>query len=284
MSRRSQLLGRDARRLLEALSKTGALPARTDLRDGFLAVAASRNGITSILANVPAPAGEELVSRGLARWVGEGAAKVLSILGEGRDHARRIAAEGADPFLAQHRKLRSASIGEAAVTLNDAESPLTWLARRKDKDGAPYLEPAHVAAGERFCRDVNAAGLLPRVTADWSGIGGSNAGRGPHRMNVGDIAIAARQRLDHAARAVGPDLHGLLVDVCGFQKGLEFVERERAWPPRSAKVVLRIALDRLASHYGLASQARGPDRAQKTLQWGAEDYRPTIRTPAELGG
>ena len=268
-------IGRGALRLLNALVCDGALPGRTDLRDGFLVVAAPRNGVTSVIANVAVACGEELVAANLARWSLD-APRRLHILPEGAAAARRIAAE-ADPFATQHRSLviRAVEPGGAALTLDERESPLAWLGRRKGRKGEAFLTPVQLSAGERFGGDVNLAQILPRVTSDWSGAP-SSGGRAPNRLDVGDLAIAARQRLDRAASAVGTELNGLLIDVCGFQKSLGLVERERAWPARSAKVVLRIALDRLAAHYGLSSEARGPDRAGGVRQWGAGDYRPTI--------
>lgn len=252
------------------------MPARADLRDGFLVVAAPRNGVTAIVANTPAAAGLELAARGLARWSAHVPPR-LEITPEGASCARRLAAPpGVAPHRAQHGEfaLRAMSHGASPVVVDEAESPLGWLARRKGRDGAPFLQPAQVEAGERFRRDIEIARIRQRVTSDWSGAAGSGR-RGPQDLNVSDLAIAARQRLGRAADAVGADLNNLLIDVCGLQKGLELVERERSWPPRSAKVVLKIALDRLAAHYGLGSQAQGPERG-RLRGWGADDYRPRI--------
>jgi hypothetical protein len=64
------------------------------------------------------------------------------------------------------------------------------------------------------------------------------------------------------------------VAVCCEEVGLEAVEKRQGWPARSAKVVLRLALDRLAHHYGIAAAAKGPTH-HSVVSWGAPGYRPS---------
>ena len=198
---------------------------------------------------------------------------MLSDAGRAR-YARMTAA--AEPFLAQHGGVGRAprSEGVNAELMHEAESPLAWLARRKGRDGRPLIDALQFAAGERLRADFTRAGLSPRVTANWI------APVAQGRRSAGATAfteatIAAKFRLDRALAAAGKEFAGLLLDVCCFLKGLETVERERGWPPRTGKVVLGLALDRLAYHYGITAEARGPRRAA-TRAWHAPDARPTM--------
>lgn len=90
---------------------------------------------------------------------------------------------------------------------------------------------------------------------DWTrpAVVGSN-GEGPAGA---DRVAAAWQRVDCALGAVGPDFSGILVEICGFGKGVETLEREQALPVRSGKIALAFALRVLARHYGLDNLATG---------------------------
>ncbi len=171
---------------------------------------------------------------------------------------------GVERFRAQHLDLGEAAIetdaGRAAVTVDHAESPLAWLARRKGRDGSPLIEPVQLQAGERLRAEFTRAQLTPRITSNWSAAV-ARGRRGASPAAAADTVIAARQRVRQALDAVGPELAGVLLDVCCFLKGLAEIERDRNWPMRSGKVVLQLALDRLARHYGLSGAARGRKRA-----------------------
>jgi len=191
---------------------------------------------------------------------------------------RRVSSQ--DGFRAQHSDLiETCEAGDRGrtVLVNLDESPVASLARRPAKNGEPWLSAELATAAERLRRDFEIGQLQPRVTANWSASvnDGRRTGDGAGLKDLTDMALAARLRVDRAVRAVGPDLSGVLVDICCFLKGLETVERERQWPARSAKLVLRLALASLARHYGLAAATSGKPSAG-LRHWGDEDYRPEI--------
>lgn len=189
-------------------------------------------------------------------------------------------ADAAMPFRSQHGALGTVRLGGAqgdTVLVNLDESPIGALARPRGKGAKPWLAADAVSAAERLRRDFEMGQLQPRVTVNWSANvkGGRHAG-GAGLTDLTDMALAARTRFDRAMDAVGPELSGLLLDVCCFLKGLETVERERQWPARSAKLVLRIALESLARHYGLTASATGKAASGRIGHWGTDDYRPEM--------
>ena len=191
--------------------------------------------------------------------------------------AAAVAAAPAEPsidsFRGRHLALARESIatdlGRASVVVDEAESPLMWLARRRGRDGRALIEPHQLLAGERLRADFTRAHLMPRTTSNWESPIASGRRGGGNNSNTTDMMIASRQRVHLALDAVGPEFAGLLVDVCCFLKRLDDVERERCWPGRSGKVVLQLALDRLARHYGYAAEATGRGRAEMRT-WLAE--------------
>lgn len=187
----------------------------------------------------------------------------------------KAAALELDPFRRQHAELRDATVehehGTTTTLIDDAESPLGWLARRRGRDGRPLIAPHQFQAGERLRAEFTCAHLMPRTTSNWgSAIPTGRRSGGTGVGHFSDTVIAARQRVHQALDAAGPEFAGVLMDVCCFLKRLEDIERERAWPARSAKVVLQLALDRLARHFGYAGEARGAT-STGVRTWLAED-------------
>lgn len=193
---------------------------------------------------------------------GDGAL-ALSDLGRAR-LARK--AGGEDGYRRQHQTWAEARHAESdgtdrTLTVNTSESPLAWLRTRKGRDGKPLLDAAQFEAGERLRADVTFGRIGPDLARpSWQGLmtGGAGRGTGPGGglADLTDAGIAARVRVERALAAVGPELAGILIDVCCELRGLEHCEKARGWPPRTGKVVLALALTRLARHYGLDGPAR----------------------------
>lgn len=127
------------------------------------------------------------------------------------------------------------------VTVNLRESPLGWLRARGLVDVRAF------EAGERLRADWERAGLAPSVTMRWTPrVGGGSTGDDPVTAQ-----LSAKQRFDDAITAVGRGLSDILWRVVCAGEALPGAEKELGWPARSGRLVLTLALDRLADHYRL---------------------------------
>ena len=183
---------------------------------------------------------------------------------------RRQAKGTVSDHAARHRRIVVKADGTA---LNLAESPLARLAVAATGEQQAFLEPHQVEAGERVRRLAERAQLQPRVTMSYSAAH-TAGGRSPgHAGEIGDMAVEARRALADIHRLLPRDCAGVVIDICGLLKGLQTVEMERGWPRRSAKLVLRIGLEQLAQHYGLAAEAKGQETRRRRA-WMGEGARP----------
>jgi hypothetical protein len=200
----------------------------------------------------------------------------LAATAEARSHLKRRLCDAGTPFAAQHRDMAQVVVvrdGERETArANRLESPLAALARLKEKTGETWLPEQAIAAGERLHADFTRGGLQPRMTMSWEPrIATRQKGEAGAARDLSDTALAARARVAKAIEAIGPELSGVALDVCCFLKGLETVERERQWPVRSAKLMLRAALMALARHYAPPAPSR-----RRAHAWGGEGYRPDL--------
>lgn len=246
----------------------GPAELRRAAQDGKLLLHSPRKGAAAFSRE----AIERLVRDGLVRRAGGR----IGLSPEGAAFLKRLDG-GEEGFGSQHRELAQIRIvteaGAQTATANLAESPLGQLARRKAKDGRPFLAEREWQAGERLRADYDRGRIMPRLGANWDAAVASGR-RDGGAAELTDAALAARQRVEKALRAVGPELSGVLVDICCFLKGFETVEAERGWPVRSGKVLLKTALGALARHYDPGTERVRPGEA--ILHWGAENYRPSL--------
>lgn len=153
---------------------------------------------------------------------------------------------------------------------------VTRLRRQRNIGGRPLLSGAASEAADRIAADFIRGQMQPRVTANWDKaiLGQRPEGVAPGlgvdlRDSIADAQERVRRALDH----VGNDHAGVLIDVCCLDRGLEHVEASRGWPRGAGRVVLGIALNMLAAHYGIV--ASGPTRG-KLDRWGSGDDKPTL--------
>ena len=127
------------------------------------------------------------------------------------------------------------------VTVNLAESPIAWLHARG------HLEDRLFDAGEALRRDYERAQLAPNVTMRWDPVRVKSTG--DTGLTSGEKQIAAKARFDQAISAAGKGLDDILWRVVCAGEGLPQAEKTLGWPARSGKLVLKLALERVADYY-----------------------------------
>jgi hypothetical protein len=133
-----------------------------------------------------------------------------------------------------------------SVRFNAAESPLGWLFSRG------HVSQRQYDAGERLRGDWERAQIAPRVTMSWDaaplarGRGGSATG-----LDLSGAQLDAKRRFDDAGAYAGPVLSDVLWRVVCAGEGMREAETALGWPARAGKLVLTIALDRIATYYRL---------------------------------
>lgn len=128
-----------------------------------------------------------------------------------------------------------------SVTVNVGESPVAWLYARG------HIDRRLFDAGEALRNDFERAQLSANVTMRWDPVRVKSTGdRG---LSPSEKQIAAKDRFDNALKAAGKGLEDILWRVVCAGEGLPDAEKTLGWPARSGKLVLKLALDRVAEFY-----------------------------------
>ena len=129
-------------------------------------------------------------------------------------------------------------------SVNLAESPLGWLHSRG------HVTERQCQAGERLRWDWERAQLDPQVTMRWDAAP-MQRGRGG-RATAPDLSssqVDARNRFAAAVDSAGPGLADIAWRIVCAGEGMRQAESALGWPARAGKLVLGIALDRIADYY-----------------------------------
>lgn len=240
---------REARRVLRALGR-----AKLERRGDDFAAALRAGGKPKLTAKT------EIVLAFLARgWIAPDPDGRLGLTADGEAFMKRASETTQAGFRAQHGEVERSPGG---LRVDHAPSPIDFLKRFTLPDGTPFLSPEECAAAERLEADFERAQWRPRMTGDLStpiDRGGRMPGRAEH---AGAAAVDARRRCMDALAAAGPGLSDLLFETVCMARGLNEAERGFGWPARAGKTILKLALGRLADHYGLASGTRRPGRIE----------------------
>lgn len=146
------------------------------------------------------------------------------------------------------RRAKSGAKRRRSVTVNLSESPVAWLHSRG------HLSDRLFQAGEQLRNDYERAQLTTNLTMRWDPVRVKTGNRGSSEAGLtqSEKQIAAKQRFDGAITEAGKGLEDVLWRVVCAGEGLPQAEKALGWPTRSGKLVLQLALERVADFYRIS--------------------------------
>lgn len=249
-----RLFARESQRVLLRLAEPGAVLAVADGMGKAVVVREGAVGTSQRTAVVATAIAEAMA---LQDWI--------ALQGTGRIARYRITPAGMArlspqgvPGLAEAPAALLGTPGRARVRYGAAEGPLVGLARRRGQDGRPFLTHQLASAGERLREDYELARMAPGGASEPETLLRESLSAPARRPGARTGPEAARARLRAALYELGPGLADVALRCCCLLDGLEEAERALGWSARSGKIVLRIALQRLARHYEDTQGGAGP--------------------------
>lgn len=145
-------------------------------------------------------------------------------------------------------------------------SPIVKLYNRQRNIAYKYLKERHLYAGQRLFKNFLNANLQPNITMDWNKLNSvkQNHYMGKKESGFSENNYIARTKLYDSLKHVGEEFSAILVEICIFGNGLEATEKTMNWPARSGKLLLTLALDKLADFYGMDQDEK---EVNKYLYW-----------------
>lgn len=267
----ARTLAHEGMRILRCLCERGALLAVAEGMEKAIVVRDSIAGDSTRTGVVDRPVAEAMALKGWIATKEGGKISRYRITNAGRNALVDLMARAENAKMAGNEREQDEDFGLSDLPVeetakstrkrqryNSVESPIAGLARRRDRDGQPFLSADLVHAGEKLREEYELAQMAKGDSKAWRVfLASSGVGEFSTTQKGRNAADDARARVAEALRELGPGLADVILRCCCYLEGLEDVEKALGWSARSGKIVLRIGLQRLQRHFDAVATAGG---------------------------
>ncbi|HET9229703.1 MAG TPA: DUF6456 domain-containing protein [Vitreimonas sp.] len=194
----------------------------------------------------------ELAAEGALSAAGDGGYVLTEA---GRARVARERAAPMEAYAAQHRPILDRPVMDADGDVRmargyDVDRVLRRLSLLRDGASRPWLDGAELNAAARLKADWERSEISTARGSDWTAPPKGSAARAGGMDGLLAAHCDARRRVSDALDRLAAPLRSVVERVVLREEGLEALERAEAWPTRSGKLALKLALAQLAGEYG----------------------------------